>query len=101
MTTNTTNETLIIQPAIMEELTRVAAEEGTTVNQFVNALVAEKLAALRAFELIKERAARGDRAAISRILAKANGNEPPPATQRVACRTTRRVAGLPSGGRCQ
>ena len=76
MTTNTITETLTLHPSVMEELKKVVEAEGTTVNQFINAVIAEKLAAIRTFEIFKERAAKGDRTAISRILAKANGNEP-------------------------
>ena len=55
---------------------RIAAEENTTINQFINVAVAEKAAALRTEAYFRERAARADLAEFDRVLAKA-GTEPP------------------------
>ena len=76
MTTTTNNFNLRLQASVMKELRKLVAEEGTTLNQFINVAVAEKLSALRTEQYFAERAARGDREALSRLLARA-GNEPP------------------------
>src|SRR5215813_14831315 len=55
---------------------KAAAAEGTTLNQFINVAVAEKLAALRTAQFFHERVARADLAAFDRLLTRA-GNEPP------------------------
>jgi hypothetical protein len=39
------NYALRLQPSLMEELRKVAAEDQTTINQLINVAVAEKLAA--------------------------------------------------------
>jgi len=74
--TTTSNYALRLQRSLLNEVRRIAAEEGTTVNQFINVAVAEKAAALRTEDYFRERAARGDMAEFDRILAKA-GSEPP------------------------
>ena len=74
--TNAKNYALRLQSSIMEELRKVVQEEGTTINQFINVAVAEKLAAIRTESYFKERAAKGDRAAFRRILDKAGTEEP-------------------------
>ena len=53
-----------------------AADEGTTLNQFINVAVAEKLAALRTARYFQDRAAGADLEAFDRLLAMA-GDEPP------------------------
>ncbi len=50
---------------------------GTTLNQFINVAVAEKLAALRTERYFRERIANGDRDAFLRILQKAGSDMPP------------------------
>jgi hypothetical protein len=74
--TTTSNYALRLQRSLLNEVKRIATEEGTTVNQFINVAVAEKAAALRTEDYFRERAARGDLAEFDRILAKA-GSEPP------------------------
>ncbi|MBA3944844.1 MAG: hypothetical protein H0X37_09815 [Herpetosiphonaceae bacterium] len=54
------NYALRLQSSIMEELKKVTEEEGTSINQFINVAVAEKLAVLRTIDYFKERAARSD-----------------------------------------
>jgi len=44
------NFALRLQPALMAELRRLAAEEETSLNQFINVAVAEKLSAMRTAE---------------------------------------------------
>ena len=76
MSTRVSNYALRLQTSLLNELKKVAEQEGTTINQLINVAVAEKLAALRTEAYFQERAARGDRAAFRRILDKA-GSEPP------------------------
>jgi hypothetical protein len=45
----------------MDDLHIVVEQEGTTLNQFINVAVAEKLAALRTERSFQERAARANR----------------------------------------
>ncbi len=72
-----TNYALRLQSSIMEELKKVAEEEGTSINQFINVAVAEKLAVLRTVEYFKERAAHADMEAFRRFLEGEGGTEPP------------------------
>ena len=62
--------------SLKAEAEKVAAEEGTTLNQFINIAVAEKLVALRTARYFQERAARADLAAFDGLLAH-TGEEPP------------------------
>jgi hypothetical protein len=54
------NYALRLQAGLKAEAERVAKAEGTTLNQFINVAVAEKLSALRTAEYFRERAARAD-----------------------------------------
>jgi len=76
MMARTSNYALRLLTSLKAEAEKVAAEEGTTLNQFINVAVAEKLAALRTAQYFQERAARADLAAFDRLLARA-GDEPP------------------------
>lgn len=79
------NYALRLQTSIMDELRTVVEEEDTTLNQFINVAVAEKLAALRTERYFQERAARANRADFMAILERAGtaalieGDELPPA----------------------
>ena len=55
------NFALRLQPALLEEVRKLAKAEGVAVNQLINVAVAEKLSALRTEQYFAERAARGDR----------------------------------------
>jgi hypothetical protein len=72
----TSNYALRLLSSLKAEAEKVAAEEGTTLNQFINVAVAEKLAALRTARYFQERAARADLAVFDQLLARA-GEEPP------------------------
>lgn len=74
--TSTSNYALRLQKSLLEEVKRIAAEENTTINQFINVAVAEKTAALRTEAYFRERAGRADLDEFARILSKA-GTEPP------------------------
>jgi Zn-dependent oligopeptidase len=73
---NTSNYALRLLASLKAEAEKVAAEEGTTLNQFINVAVAEKLAALRTTRYFRERVARADLEAFDRLLASAR-EEPP------------------------
>ena len=72
----TSNYALRLLTSLKAEAEKVAAEEGTTLNQFINVAVAEKLAALRTARYFQERVARADLAVFDQLLARA-GEEPP------------------------
>ncbi len=76
--TATSNYALRLQKSLLDEVRRIAAEEGTTINQFINVAVAEKTAALRTEAYFRTRAQRADLAEFDRILAKAGSEEPRP-----------------------
>lgn len=69
--TTVSNYALRLQTSLLDELRLVVEEEGTTLNQFINVAVAEKLAALRTERYFAERAARADPADFLAILEKA------------------------------
>ena len=71
------NFALRLQPALLEEVRKLAKAEGVAVNQLINVAVAEKLSALRTEQYFAERAARGDVPAAHRILERAGGGRPP------------------------
>ena len=73
---NTSKYPLRLLASLKSEAEKVAVAEGTTLDQFINVAVAEKLAALRAASYFQARAARADLAAFDRIL-KMAGDEPP------------------------
>lgn len=54
------NFALRLQRSLLDELRRVAKEEGVAVNQLINVAVAEKLSALRTETYFRERASRAD-----------------------------------------
>jgi hypothetical protein len=72
----TSNYALRLLASLKAEAEKVAAAEGTTLNQFINVAVAEKLAALRTARYFEERAARADLDAFDRLLETA-GDTPP------------------------
>jgi hypothetical protein len=76
MMARTSNYALRLLTSLKAEAEKVAAEEGTTLNQFINVAVAEKLAALRTARYFQERAARADLAVFDQLLVRA-GEEPP------------------------
>jgi hypothetical protein len=61
---------------LKSEAERVAKAEGTTLDQFINVAVAEKLSALRTVEYFKERTAPADFVKALELLDR-GGDEPP------------------------
>ena len=64
--------------SIKAEAERLAASEGTSLNQFVATAVAEKVAALRTASYFAERKGRADWAAFDRLMARGGGEAPRP-----------------------
>jgi hypothetical protein len=71
------NFALRLQPSLLEELRGVAEAEDTTLNQFINVAVAEKLAALRTEAYFRERAARADIPGALKVLERLGVGNPP------------------------
>jgi hypothetical protein len=62
--------------SIKDAVTKIAQEEGVSVNQFIATAVAEKMAAMNTAAFFAERRARADFEAFRRILRRPGG-EPP------------------------
>lgn len=76
--TTTSNYALRLQKSLLDEVRRLAAEDNTTINQFINVAVAEKTAALRTEAYFRERGGRADLAEFDRVLEKAGFESPRP-----------------------
>ena len=72
----TSNCALRLLASLKTEAEKVAAAEGTTLNQFINVTVEEKLAALRTARYLEERASRASLDVSDRLMETA-GNELP------------------------
>jgi hypothetical protein len=70
------NYSLRLQPSLKAAAERMASADGTSLNQFINVAVAEKLSALDTEEFFRARAAKGNRDAFRAFLDGAD-NEPP------------------------
>ncbi len=77
------NFALRLQPSLLEELRGVAEAEDTTLNQFINVAVAEKLAALRTEAYFRDRAARADIPGALKILDRLGVGKAPRADDRL------------------
>ena len=71
------NFSLWLQPALLEEVRKLAKAEGVAVNHLIDVAVAEKLSALRTERYFAERAARGNVSVARRILERAGVGQPP------------------------
>jgi hypothetical protein len=71
------NYALRLQASLKAEAERVADEDGTTLNQFINVAVAEKLSALRTVRYFEERRARADIPRALDILDRSGSDEAP------------------------
>lgn len=76
--TRTSTYPLRLPASIKAEAEKLAAAEGTSLNQFVASAVAEKVAALRTASYFAERRERSDWAAFDRIMARSGGEPPRP-----------------------
>ncbi len=79
----TSSYALRLPRSVKAEAERLAAADGTSLNQLVVTAVAEKVAALRTASFFAERRARADWAAFDAILAR-SGGEPPRAGDEAA-----------------
>ncbi|MBI1180841.1 MAG: toxin-antitoxin system HicB family antitoxin [Alphaproteobacteria bacterium] len=70
------NYPLRLSRSIMQAAKETAELEGVSLNQFIATAVAEKLSALRAEDLLRDRARRGDWSKAARILDR-TGTQPP------------------------
>ena len=73
---NKSNYALRLQPSLKSAAERLAAAEGTSLNQFINVAVAEKLSALEIEDFFRTRAKRGKREAFLKFLDEAGDAEP-------------------------
>jgi hypothetical protein len=71
------NYALRLQASLKKEAERLAKAEGTTLNQFINVAVAEKIAALRTADFFRERAKRADVPGALKLLDRLGGDEEP------------------------
>jgi hypothetical protein len=71
------NYALRLSSSLKAEAERVAKADGTTLNQFINVAVAEKLSALRTVDYFRERAKRANLAEALALLDSFGTDEPP------------------------
>ena len=71
------NYALRLHTSIKREAERLAKADGTTLNQFINTAVAEKIAALRTADFFRERARRANIPAALAILDRIGDDAPP------------------------
>ena len=70
------NYALRLQPSLKSAAEKMASAEGTSLNQFINVAVAEKLSAMDTGKFFRERAAGADRDAFLRFLDGASRSSP-------------------------
>ncbi len=75
MRTNS-NYALRLPASLKKEVERVAADDGSTLNQFIVSAVAEKLSALKTEEYFAIRAARADAADFDKLMSRTTGQPP-------------------------
>jgi hypothetical protein len=78
MTTRTSTYPLRLPVSIKAEAEKLAAADGTSLNQFVATAVAEKVAALRTASYFAERRGRADWQAFDRLMSRPGGQPPRP-----------------------
>jgi hypothetical protein len=69
---------LRLPESLHNQLKETARREGISINQFISTAVAEKLAAWMTVEYLEERARRGDRSRLERVLSRIPDAEPDP-----------------------
>jgi hypothetical protein len=70
------NFALRLQPSLLDEVRKLAEQEGVAVNQLINVAVAEKLSALRTEAFFRERASRADVGEARKVLSRAGKGNP-------------------------
>ncbi len=78
MTTKVATFPLRLPASLKAALERIAARDGTSLNQFLVIAAAEKIAAMETENFFAERRARADDAAFLRILNRKGGETPRP-----------------------
>ncbi len=78
MKTKTSAYALRLPASMKAEAEKLAAEDGTSLNQFVATAVAEKVTALRTARFFAERKGHADWAAFDRIMRREGGEPPQP-----------------------
>jgi hypothetical protein len=86
------NYALRLQSWLKKEAERIAKEEGTTLNQFINVAVAEKISAIRTIDYIKDRAKKGDVRRAIELLERMGTDEPPQEGDEIPPSLSRRKA---------
>lgn len=76
MKTRSSTYPLRLPASIKAEAERLAAQEGTSLNQFVATAVAEKVAALRTADFFAARKGKGDREAFRKLMTREGGQPP-------------------------
>ena len=76
MTTRIATYRLRLPVSIKAEAEKLAAADGTSLNQFVATAVAEKVAALRTASYFAERRGRTDWRAFDRLMSRTGGQSP-------------------------
>jgi hypothetical protein len=72
------NYALRLPNSLKSEAEKLAAEDGTTLNQFISVAVAEKIAAMKTVAWLAERGARADVSRALAIVRKAGSDSPLP-----------------------
>jgi len=70
--------TIRLPDSLHLHLKQAAETDGVSVNQFISLAIAEKISALRTYDLIAQRAQRGSRERFLEALAAVPDNEPDP-----------------------
>ena len=78
MTARTSTYPLRLPVSIKREAEKLAASEGSSLNQFVATAVAEKVAALHTASYFSERRGRADWEAFDRLMRRKGGEPPRP-----------------------
>ena len=86
------NYALRLQASLKAEAERLAKAEGTTLNQFINVAVAEKIAALRTADFFRERARGANVEAALTLLDRLGNDEPPQAGDEASVASVWRVS---------
>ena len=74
---NRSNYALRLPASLKAEAERIAAADGTTLNQLINMAIAEKISALRTATYLAERGSHADVPAVLKLLRKAGKKGPP------------------------
>ena len=78
MKTSVSTYPLRLPVSIKAEAERLAAQDGSSLNQFVATAVAEKIAALRTADFFTGRKGRSNREAFRRLMTRKGGEPPQP-----------------------